>query len=139
MPGEIDIRKYLEIPYKHNGRDFNGVDCLGLMLLVLKDAGINLPEDDGRPIDLDWYITEPYRFIHGLEKYGQRININELQPLDVVIFCFEGIPRHAGVMIDNNRFIHIRENDKVSVVRLKRYSRFFYAAYRMTSTSRGGE
>lgn len=132
MPGEINARRYLGLPFRHNGRDLNGVDCLGLMLLILKDAGIELPNDDGQPINPKWYNTEPERFIKGLEQYGQRINITELQPLDVVVFCFKEIPRHAGVMISRSHFIHIRENDCSSVVRLKRYSRFFYAAYRMT-------
>lgn len=127
----IDARKYLGIPYKHNGRDKAGVDCLGLMLMVLRDAGIDLPNDDGRPIDPRWYDIDPERFIRGLEQYGRRIDVTELQPLDVVVFSFHGKPRHAGVMIDRSRFIHIRENQSVSIARLKRYSRYFYAAYRM--------
>ena len=131
MPGEIDTRKYLGIPFRHNGRGMDGVDCLGLMLMVLRDAGIDLPDDDGRPIDPRWYDIDPERLIRGLGRYGQRINITEIQPLDVVVFSFHGKPRHAGVMIDRSRFIHIREHDCVSVARLRRYSRFFYAAYRM--------
>lgn len=137
MPGEIDVRKYIGIPYKHNGRNNAGVDCLGLMLLILKDVGIKLPNDDGEIIKRDWFNENPMRFIQGLEQYGEKIDITELQPLDVVVFCFQGIPRHAGVMVDRSHFIHIRENGRVSVTRLKRYSRFFYAAYRMTTTQRG--
>ena len=131
MPGEIDTRKYLGIPFRHNGRSMDGVDCLGLMLMVLRDAGIDLPDDDGRPIDPRWYDIDPERFIRGLEQYGRRIDVTELQPLDVVVFCFHEKPRHAGIMIDRSRFIHIREHDYVSIARLKRYSRFFCAAYRM--------
>lgn len=127
----IDARKYLGIPYKHNGRDKAGVDCLGLMLMVLRDAGIILPNDDGRPIDPRWYDADPERLVRGLERYGRRIDVTELQPLDVVVFCFQGKPRHAGVMMSRSQFIHIRENQSVSIARLKRYSRFFYAAYRM--------
>lgn len=109
----------------------DGVDCLGLILVVLRDAGIILPDDDGRPIDPRWYDADPERLIRGLERYGRRIDITEIQPLDVVVFCFHGKPRHTGVMIDRSHFIHIRENQSVSVARLKRYSRFFYAAYRL--------
>lgn len=127
----VDARKYLGIPFKYNGRSPDGVDCLGLILMVLRDAGIELPDDDGRPIDPRWYDTDPQRLVRGLERYGRRIDVTELQPLDVVVFCFHGKPRHAGVMVDRNRFIHIRENQTVTVARLKRYSRFFYAAYRM--------
>ena len=131
MPDKIDVRKYLGIPFKHNGRSMDGVDCLGLMLLVLRDAGVNLPNDDGLPITPRWYDTDPQRIVRGLERYGRRIDVAELQPLDLVVFCFHGKPRHTGGMIDRSRFIHIRENQSVSIARLKRYSRYFYAAYRM--------
>src|SRR5690606_11778146 len=96
LPGEIDTRKYRGIAFRHNGRGMDGVDCLGLILVILRDAGIILPDDDGRPITPRWYDTDPQRLVRGLERYGRRIDVTELQPLDVVVFSFHGKPRHAG-------------------------------------------
>ena len=41
----IDYKKYLEIPYKPLGRDWNGCDCWGLLCLIAKgEYGITLPD-----------------------------------------------------------------------------------------------
>jgi len=127
------ISKYVGRPYQHNGRG-NTLDCLGLVISFLRDNGIYLPDDDGKPIEKDWYRTDPQRLVRGLSKYGKRISADQLQPLDVVVFSFRGVPRHAGVMVDRSHFIHAREGKEVAVIRLKHYKRFLHSCWRM-----GGE
>lgn len=130
------IRKYIGKPYRHNGRS-DSLDCLGLAISFLNAHGRNLPENDGKPILEHWYREDPERLVRGLEKYGKRTLLNQLQPFDVVVFSFRGIPRHAGVMIDRSHFIHARRGKDVAVIRLKHYRRFFHSAYRIGGVSNG--
>jgi cell wall-associated NlpC family hydrolase len=126
----LDISKYIGKQYRHRGEG-QSFDCLSLVISVLNDNGYNLPYDDGRPIGGEWYIDNPDRLIEGLSQYGKRITPDQLQPLDVVVFSFRGIPRHAGIMIDRSHMIHARQGKDVAVIRLKHYIRFFHSAWRM--------
>lgn len=126
----IQTDKYLHKSYKFNGRGAEGYDCLGLMLDVLKNNGINLPNDDGREINFSWFQSEPDRFIKGLEKHFNRIKINDRQPLDVVVFLFDGIPRHSGVLVDKYNFIHIIENSTVHISKLSKWNKRIHSIWR---------
>jgi cell wall-associated NlpC family hydrolase len=125
------IAEYVGRKYQYNGRG-EALDCLGLVISFLNDNGIYLPNDDGDPIQKDWYADRPLRLVNGLSQHGRKINNpEELQPLDVVVFSFRGIPRHVGVMTDKSHFIHAREGKKVAIIRLKHYKRFLHSCWRV--------
>ena len=124
------IEKYIGKEYKHNGRK-DTLDCLGLVVSFLRDNGIYLPSNDGELIKKNWFEDNPNRLIEGLSRYSNRMNIEEIEPLDIVVFSFRGIPRHAGVMTDRSHFIHAREGKKVAVIRLKHYKRFLHSCWRV--------
>jgi cell wall-associated NlpC family hydrolase len=126
----IDTGKYVGRKYEHNGRK-DTLDCLGLVVSFLRDNGIYLPSNDGELIKKNWFEDNPNRLIEGLSRYSNRMNIEEIEPLDIVVFSFRGIPRHAGVMTDRSHFIHAREGKKVAVVRLKHYKRFLHSCWRV--------
>ena len=124
------IDKYVGMEYEHRGGE-GTVDCLSLVVSFLNDCGLYLPEDDGREIKKNWHEKDPKRFVRELSKYADEIHIDNIQPLDVVIFKLEGIPKHAGVMISGNKFIHAREGRKVSVTRLKHYKKYLHSCWRV--------
>lgn len=126
----IETDKYLYQKYQFNGRGKKGYDCLGLMLDVLNDNNIDLPDGDGRKINYDWFQSEPERFIKGLSNYFDKVDINDRQPLDVVVFLFAGIPKHSGVLIDNYNFIHIIENSTVHISKLSRWNKRIHSIWR---------
>ncbi|MFW6035148.1 MAG: C40 family peptidase [Halothermotrichaceae bacterium] len=127
-PEEV-VDKLLGIPYQHNGRDFQGVDCLGLIYLFFKEFGIKLPKDDGRNIPEDWYKTEPERYINGLQKIGGEVgHFKNLQPLDIPYFrLYKDVITHSGVMLDEKRFIHVLIDKKVRIDSMNK--RFWKAKY----------
>lgn len=126
------VEKYVGISYKHNGRKIeDGLDCLGVIICFLHECGYELPNDDGCAIEIDWYKNKPSRLIQGFEEYGKRIPIKQIQLLDVVVFSFHNVPRHLGIMVNDSYFLHAREGKKTSVMRLKRYMKYFYSAYRV--------
>lgn len=90
--------KYLGIPFKADGRDFDGVYCYGLCQLIYEtEFGIILPEIN-KIGDLCEKIDHPEKFCF-------------------VTFSEPGsqMETHLGLMINDHQFIHISDNVKRSV------------------------
>lgn len=119
-PRAIDaaVAAHIGIPYRHNGRGPDGLDCLGLIVSFYGTLGIQLPDGDGRPIAADWWRDDPGRYLRGLMTVGRPAE-GPLQPLDLVYFALHnGVVTHGGVMVDSQRFIHVLERRSVMVTRL---------------------
>ncbi len=110
------------IPYKHNGRNKNGLDCWGLVYLFFKELGIELPKNDGEYVHQKWYKMDPDRYERGLESLGKEVgHYRHLQLLDIPYFrLYRNVITHSGVMIGDNQFIHVLINKEVSITNLKR-------------------
>ena len=100
---ELNVEKYIGIPYEVNGRDMQSVDCWGLVHLIYKnELGINLPSFAEEGID----ATRTEELI---AKYKEGWEPSEnIKAGDVVIFRIFGIESHIGLAIDSQRFIHAR-------------------------------
>lgn len=119
-PRAIDeaVAAHIGIPYRHNGRGPDGLDCLGLIVSFYRSLGIKLPGGDGRPIAADWWRDDPGRYLRGLMTVGRPAE-GPLEPLDLVYFALRGgVVTHGGVMVDAQRFIHVIEKRSVMVTRL---------------------
>ncbi|TDX48433.1 C40 family peptidase [Orenia marismortui] len=125
------VKKYRNIPYKHNGRSLTGLDCLGLTIAIYKEFGIKLPSNDGAYVSEEWYKEDPDRYLNGLLKIGKPIGSEDLQVLDLVYFeLLDGIVTHSGIMINDHEFIHILQKRDVEVSRFNRFWRKKYAGAR---------
>lgn len=118
------------IPYLHNGRSYNGVDCLGLVYLFFKELGVKLPINDNKGyISNDWYKVEPDRYINGLKSIGEEVgHYRNIQILDLPYFrLYKNVVTHTGVMLDSRHFLHVLIDKKVRVDSFDR--RFWRAKY----------
>jgi len=110
-----DLIYLFEIPFREHGRDYNGIDCWGLVYLFYKDFfGIELNSHESH-----------YEFINkrvSKENVGNLIS-NELSTGywkektspdfgDVAVLNLAGRPFHVGTVIDPNKkvMIHCLEN-----------------------------
>lgn len=102
----MNINKYIGIPYKQKGYDFDGVDCYGLVWLFLKEEfDILLP----RYHDIDIYkdVEETVNTI-GKEMplfFGSLTNTPKYG--DIALFNFRGQPIHFGIYIERNKILHV--------------------------------
>ena len=91
-----EVRSYIDVRFRHQGRSRRGVDCAGLLLASM--AAI------GRPIvDLDAYGREPLGDgLRGMlvANLGETVPKDEMRPGDVALMRFRGEPTHVGLIGD---------------------------------------
>ena len=103
--------KYIGIPFLEGGRDFNGCDCGGLVLLVLRcEKGII-----GR--DFTSYELEDFRSHRGLTLIGKGIDevvAEDWRPVDGKPHSFDLLrfntgkaSCHVGIYVGDGRFLHV--------------------------------
>lgn len=116
--------KYINIPYLDKGRSLNGVDCWGIIWLIYKEEkNIILP--DNMLYDRYWYKKEDKNYlIDGIKKYKNKIQVNyPFNKFDILFFYNRkrSFVDHAGIYIDENKFIHTYENKSSEVSRFSGY------------------
>lgn len=129
----MDRLKYFRIPYVHEGRDFSGADCWGLVILYYREElGIELPDYKGAPAYRDWcdsrYILEA---ADTLSELFSSVDVTQAQPGDVVVICANSrVPNHIGVCLDNKEFLHTLDGHGPAVSRLSTWRRRVHKLYR---------
>lgn len=101
--------KYIGLPFREHGRDRNGVDCWGLVRIVLEEEfGIILPcyATHYRDTKQAGKISQ----IVGEEKqWWASVPPGQEQPGDVVLIRMRGQPTHVGVVIGDNAMLHVAQ------------------------------
>ena len=109
--------KYITIPYKSHGREFDGIDCWGLVYLIyLHELGISLPT-----------YSEDYESIADSEVIGALIGrekvkwakIDVPQKFDTVLIRMKGFPMHCGIYIGDGKFMHCLKGVNTTVEKIE--------------------
>lgn len=105
------------------GRDLNGVDCFGLVKLILTtERGANLPDFIDVGYSCDWYRRNEDHIVESMQKYiGVLWAITDDPPavFDALLFYNRvDIVNHIGLYIGDRKFIHIMEDSQSRVDKL---------------------
>lgn len=97
--------KYVGLPYRDKGRTFSGVDCWGLVQLIMRqERGIELPSYG----EISAHeLVKVTRTIKDQSKAEPWHPVTKPRAFDVAIM--RGCPLHVGVMFDENNILHIEE------------------------------
>lgn len=107
--------KYIGIPFMAGGRDFDGCDCGGLVLLALRTEKNIVARDFGAE-----YSAAEFRGRAGRARLAAVITeyarefpcVNMPRPLDVLRFSVGGAVCHVGLYVDGmggGRMLHVEE------------------------------
>jgi len=108
----------LLVPYKHGGRDNNGMDCYGLVLECLKRTGVYLK-------DISYHNHNPRE---NLTKFVSRLNVIEVDlPLGgQVLQCDYDNELHIGYILDKKRVLHMTTSGaRVSPISILQNAKFY--------------
>lgn len=107
--------KYIGIPFVEGGRDFDGCDCGGLVLLALRTERGIVARDFGAE-----YTAAEFRGRAGrahlaavITEYAREFpRVTAPRPLDVLRFAVGGAVCHVGLYVDalgGGRMLHVEE------------------------------
>lgn len=124
------IMNYIGCPFKTRGRDRNGLDCWGLVRLVLKEQfGIEVPS-----YAADYYsVLNEQHISHLIRTHlGFWQPVYPSQPGDCILFRINKQPSHIGIVVADNWMLHILNDDVVSLDRFDslRWKRRIFGFYR---------
>ncbi len=92
--------KFIGIPYAVGGRTHAGLDCYGLVWLVLTEVfGVEPPRYDASSAE---------RFTSAIGE-SHWVPVTDPQPGDVVLLALAGHPAHCGVMLGPGQMLHAVE------------------------------
>lgn len=98
-------RKYLDIHYKKNGRDFEFCDCYGICYLYNKHELEKLI-----PIYLNEEIETPNQvdaLFNKKKSEFKKIKIGKEHEGDIISLNIKGLPTHVGVVLQKGLMLHI--------------------------------
>jgi cell wall-associated NlpC family hydrolase len=127
MTDDEIIKKYLRVRYVHGGRDpLVGLDCWGLILCIYREFGLSLIDFDDYPVE--WArIGEDY-FLKNYYRQFEKFTIPAR--LDIALFKNNGVCDHAGLVLNDGKFIHCSKVG-VSVGRFKTWAPRIEGFYRL--------
>lgn len=112
-------RSFLGTPYKYGGTTRSGMDCSGLLINSFRVVEVSLP-----------------RSSEAQSKVGKEVEMNELQPGDLIFFATGKRKReitHVGLVTerkgkDNIKFIH--SSSSLGVVETNLFTEYYQKRYR---------
>lgn len=129
----MDFNKYVGLPFKHQGRDFDGVDCWGIPYLIFKnELGIILPDFTDLKYDFDWPENGQNHILDNINDNWVLIKNGMYKRFDIhIIYDEAGAASHIGINIGHGSFIHIFVGSRSLVSRVKLWEKErFYCTLR---------
>ena len=94
-----EAKKYLGKPYRYGATGPNAFDCSGLLYVVFKDSGMNVPRCS-------------YEYL----KIGTSVSLKNAKAGDVICFSQNGSRvSHVGIYMGNGQFIHASTSSGVII------------------------
>lgn len=89
-------RSYIGVKFFHAGRNKNGLDCIGLLVLSAKDAGVDIPDETSYS---QWVNTDNLK--DKIDLCCRRLQgSGEVQPGDMVLFNIVRSPQHMAMVTE---------------------------------------
>ena len=104
-----EARTWVGVPFRHQGRDRNGIDCVGLPIVVLKSLGITVPEF--APLDYPRQPTTDLerRFLPSCTPLPDYV------PGCAIVIKWQRSLMHIALYTDTDTLIHVMERNKAVV------------------------
>jgi cell wall-associated NlpC family hydrolase len=131
---QLSYRKYIGIPFKSGGRDFSGVDCYGVVVLVYREEK-NIYLWDASNYSMN-SCAKDNTMLSNYHKNWAVLDVEDLQELDILFFAVDidlpNIPTHIALYIGENKMLHCMSWAPTYISKFKKgpLEKYFHSAYR---------
>ena len=101
-------RGWIGTPFRHQGRNKLGIDCLGLLLVAAKDCGVALDDLKGYPRTPDGHTLRAECEKQLIKKIGK-----DLREGDILLMSFGRYPQHIAIKTDIGIIHAFQESGRV--------------------------
>ena len=122
------LEDFTGIPFRFGGRGRDGIDCLGLVCAFQRARGYYTPDSDGLPMEHDRQPDYLERAMKTLSKYC--VQVEEVQPGDIILMRLPGGYTHMGVMVDETNMLHVLKDRPSGIEPVLKYGRRVVAVFR---------
>jgi cell wall-associated NlpC family hydrolase len=129
--------EYIGLPYRERGRTRDGLDCWGLIRLVLAEqAGVTVESYvDGYRGERDLVRIAQLFFEEATSSSWRQVPLDTAQVFDVLELALAG-RHHVGLVVAPGRMLHVLAGRETCIERLHPiWARRIEAAYRHTTLS----
>lgn len=114
---DVNWKKYCNIPWEYEGREYPNLDCWGLIRYFYKEEfDIELPALVGVHSSSDLDGVDQLVEKSGISYNHPLVQTDNPRPGDVILFNILGHPIHVGIYVDSTRFLHTGQGATSSVV-----------------------
>ncbi len=101
-----EARRLVGVPFVHQGRSVNGVDCIGAIALAAKNAGLDPEQATGLKDARDYGRAATSELLDKVSRSCTRVR--QCEPGLLVLFRFpqERDPQHFAILTERNTVVH---------------------------------
>ena len=98
----VEARRWLGVPWRHQGRSRAGIDCAGLVVMVARALGIS-------SYDYTSYGRRAHgqAFVHHFADNMDPLRVAEAEAGDVLVFADQAYPCHCGFLTEKWEQAHL--------------------------------
>jgi len=90
-----EARRWLGVPWRHQGRSRAGIDCAGLVVLVARTLKLSDHDSTGYT-----RRAQGQRFVEHFRAHMDGVAITDAAPGDVLVFADQAYPCHCGFLTE---------------------------------------
>lgn len=94
-------RAWVGTKWKHQGRTADGLDCVGLLIVVARDLKIAHYDATNYGHSPTWDVLRGHLLNHCYQ-----VQVSRRQPGDILVMAFEGDPQHTAILTERGTVIH---------------------------------
>ncbi len=119
MSVPIWVGHYIGVPFKEHGREINGLDCWGLVRIVLLEQFSIVLPCYSNCYKSTKSVPELSKLIEVESKKWQEIELGNEKLGDVIVLRMRGAPMHVGLIIGDNSMLHVENYINSSIEKYK--------------------
>ena len=110
----VNLVKYMSIPYIWGGSSFSGADCYGLVVLFYKEQfKLNIFDYKNLASQFEGDVSNSSAFSDNCEDEFVKIKEKDLKSGDIILFCNNSTtPNHIAIYLGNDKIVHMLDSRK---------------------------